>query len=92
MHTNDLLTKKISFEKELLEEKLRPRKPIAPCVTGSVISCFFIGSTGFEPATSASRTQRSARLSYDPQIHILKLMNPSKTRTNPTQQRNSYAC
>ena len=25
-----------------------------------------VGSTGFEPATSASRTQRSARLSYDP--------------------------
>ena len=25
-----------------------------------------IGSTGFEPATSASRTQRSTKLSYDP--------------------------
>ena len=25
-----------------------------------------VGATGFEPATSASRTQRSARLSYAP--------------------------
>ena len=25
-----------------------------------------VGSTGFEPATSASRTQRSTKLSYDP--------------------------
>ena len=27
-----------------------------------------VGATGFEPATSASRTQRSAKLSYAPKI------------------------
>ena len=33
---------------------------------------FFIGVTGFEPATSASRTQRSTKLSHTP-IFILHL-------------------
>ena len=42
-----------------------------------VTPCFRVGATGFEPATSASRTQRSTKLSHAPFYAFLKTQNIS---------------
>ncbi len=39
------------------------------------MSFFLIGATGFEPATSASRTQRSTKLSHAPILLICAVWN-----------------
>ena len=44
---------------------------------------FLVGVTGFEPTTSATRTQRSTRLSYTPKTFISgPIMHPLKTKIN----------
>ena len=48
---------------------LRKRKTVASEET--TVSHSMVGMTGFEPAASASRTQRSTKLSHNPDFDIV---------------------
>ncbi len=50
-----------------------------------VLALFSVGATGFEPATSCSRSRRSTGLSYAPcgtVVHLLQPNAPGRTRTS----------
>ena len=49
-----------------IEGTLMPRTKENPCKTGVLLTIKMVGATGFEPATSWSRTKRSTRLSHAP--------------------------
>jgi len=64
-------------------KKRKPRKTLSLCEA----SFYSVGATGFEPATSCSRSRRSTGLSYAPKLHESPSRHdpshaPERTRTS----------
>ena len=60
----------------MLKSPIQEKPPVRlMSLSGGFYFLFMVGTTGFEPATSASRTQRSTRLSHvpSPNPHISRI-------------------
>ena len=70
VHRTVLLTLRPSAPEEAFGTDQRSRNLCYEQTKNSTYGCCFcVGATGFEPATSASRTQRSTKLSHAPCIY-----------------------